>query len=170
MKNFWKGKSIFRIVGIIALVAVIGFGVAACKSEEEEEVVEETTTPTGGGSALDWPDGFFTRTATSGRKIGEFSPDSSSATYGQITFYAKNDSTSGTMMFGKSVNGETMYILTSVDGTTLKVKNFDNLSSPTGNEIILCTSFERTGTDRTGTLVLTGAEGNFTGIGTMTAN
>jgi len=51
MKNFWKIKTILRIVGIISMVLVIGFSMAACGGGEEEEGEEEetTTTTTGGG-------------------------------------------------------------------------------------------------------------------------
>jgi hypothetical protein len=49
MKNLYKVKAIRRIAGIIALVAVIGFSMAACADDS------------GGSSALngDWTDGYF---------------------------------------------------------------------------------------------------------------
>ena len=48
MKNF------FKLFGIIALVAVIGFSMAACNNDDDEDD-NGGTGGNGGGSTLDWP-------------------------------------------------------------------------------------------------------------------
>jgi hypothetical protein len=163
MKNF------FKFLGVIALVTVIGFGAAGCKGAEEEEEEEDTTTTQTDGSGLPWPDEFTTKTGKyTGTKSGDWV--TSTDGYGVITFMQPAAGTTtipGTVIFGDTSQTPNFFGLISVSGKTLKVKEFNASYQPVGEEITLCTDYTRTGTDETGTLVLTGAGGRFADIGTM---
>jgi hypothetical protein len=157
MKNT-QTKTILRIVGIITLVAIIGFSIAGCKTDGDDDSGDPNSGQPNTGATLKFPTEFTTRAGTLG-DVGEWT----STTLGGVFF----SNSSGYM---STNGGQQMYNITSISSKTIKVKVRDaSTSNSTGDEITLCTDYTRTETGRAGTLTLTGASGVFENIGVLTA-
>jgi len=131
-------KNVFKVLGIIALVAVIGFGIAACSDDDD-----------GGGDPV-WPVEFGAEADTS---------------WGDTTTYIKfTYSTGGKDKNGKDIKVANMsffnnsmaspYFLESIKGKTIKVK------SSLGTSFTLCTNWNI----QNNTLTLSGGDSLFSSI------
>jgi hypothetical protein len=140
-------KDFFKFLGIIALVAVIGFGVAGCKGEEEEEEEEQkkttpitspTTPPPATGSAL-LPATFYPRDASqyaSFEKTAIWGTDAWHCSL-RVGYRTKGSSDHKITFIPMMPDVDLVqYTVSSVSGTTIKIKNAG------GTEFTFCTNYE----------------------------
>jgi len=127
MKNF------FKLFGIIALVAVIGFSMAACGGDDDDDGGN------GGGGGSGFPaelltkDGTFTRQGGWGTRSGGFIvfsngySDALGDTPARVSFGRQ----------GWTSDNDILYDLVSINGKTITVKERTANSQP----IVLCTDY-----------------------------
>jgi len=140
MKNF------FKFLGVISMVLVIGFGVAACNSGGNDDSGDDTGDKTGGGASFPaeflFKDGSFYKSGGWGTRASGFITFQN----GYSDAMGWNDARVTFSKAGQTYDSTRVYKLVSVTGKTIKVK------SSTGTEITLCTGY----TLEDNTLKLTG--------------
>ena len=137
MKNF------FKFLGIIALVAIIGFSMAGCKTEEEEESSDDVTGSKSG--VVEWPADITFDTGTLGNKKGSYTAEGNLEMNINGTLL---DTAQECRIYGGAK--EIPFIIKAVSGKKITVNDFTA-------DVVFCTDYTVSGT----TLVLTGGEGVF---------
>jgi len=160
MKNF------FKFLGVISLVLVIGFSMAACKHDGGgDDNSGNNGGQTGGGNTLDWPADI--------KALGDqrFQPSGVGTAY--IKFKGTSTDWEGKAKPGnleisseRAFFGNSFYAtvgnraLSSVEGTTIKI----DMGSSGGGVKTLCTSYTITGTGNTTKIIFTGGDTLFATI------
>jgi len=149
MKNF------FKFLGIISLVLVIGFSMAACSDDDDDD---GDSSSSGGGSVLDWPDDIkalgdlrfqgasFSSTVAFIRFTGTGTDWEGKATPGKLTISNQR------IILGDSYSAtQDTHALVSVEGKTIK------LNAGSGTKT-LCTDYTITGEGNATKITLTGGD------------
>jgi hypothetical protein len=132
-------KNLLKFLGIIALIAVIGFSMAACGDDDGDDGGDKDKDKTS-VSSIAWPEGFTYMDGTYA-KWGEWE----NATEGLLLHFYDYDDSSDVIIGNQLFSAD----LLKIEGKKITVKDGDD-------EIVFCTDYTLEGT----TLTLTGGSGD----------